>query len=553
MSKSLGSKSFKTLVAGAMLTLTLAMPLQAMAESKESTMAVPLRTISESIGAKVTWDAAKQQATVSRGGIEFTVTIGDKNATVNGKQITFNSAVAKVDNKIVLPLEVIEEALQVELDWNETSGLSIDSDDTAALGSYFMQLLISGKYSEARAMMNDNLQTVIPETLMPVIFNFAASPYGALTELAAVQHEKTKVHNNSHLTYMTSHSIPVQFSVRFDHQNKVDELFIAPAIPSTYQKPSYDNAELYTEEEVVVGEGATALPGTLTLPKGEGPFPSIVLVHGSGPNDRDESNRGYKTFRDLAVGLAGKGIAVLRYEKQTRENSTRISMNPKVTVKEEAIDDALKAVDLLKSDKRLDSERIFVIGHSQGGMLIPKIIEQDKNKSIAGTVVMAGPSKPLEDVISDQNKDAIDRLIKAGQPEEVIAIAKQQAAGWEQFVQILRDPQYSTTNMPQGIAVPSPYWWFDFRGYYAGELAKKQTGPLLILQGENDYQVTANHLDGWKKALSERKDVTYKLYPKLNHYFVPVDQPSTGAEYIIPGNVTETVINDIAEWLLKQK
>lgn len=547
------TKSFKTLIAGSMLTLTLAMPLQAMAESKEAPLTVPLRTIAESIGAKVTWDPAKQQATVLRGGLQFTVTIGGNTAIVNGKPVTMSGNATTIDERMTVPLDALEEALQINVDWHSEKGLAIDSNDVPTLGSYFVHLLLNGQFPEARTMMNEKLQGLIPEALMPVIFNFSASPYGALTDLVAVQQEQNKVHNNALLTYTTDKSIPLQIDIRFDDQGKVDDIYIEIATPSNYQKPIYDKADQYKEEEVVVGKGATAVPGTLTLPKGDGPFPSVVLVHGSGPSDRDETVGGYKTFRDLAVGLAAKGIAVLRYEKQTHENPISSAMNPKFTVQEESVDDALQAISLLQSDKRIDNKRVFVIGHSQGGMLVPRIIEQDKNQAIAGTIIMSSPNQPLEDVLTDQMKAGLDRLVEAGQPEEVIAVGKQQIAAWEQQVKILKDPQYSVKNIPSTFTMPNAYWWFDFRDYYAGNIAKTQAGPLLILQGENDMQVLPDQLDSWKKALSARKDVTYKSYPKLNHFYVSVDQPSTGEEYNLPGNVPANVIDDIATWLLKQK
>jgi len=553
MIKLLPTKSFKTLIAGSMLTLALAMPLQAMAESTNANTQVPLRSIVESIGAKVTWDEAKQQVTVNRGGLQFTVTIGDDHAIVNGKEVILNNKVTTVGGSTIIPLEIIEEALQAQLDWNAANGLTIDPADTASLGSYYMQLISNQKFAEARALMNDHLQQLIPDTLMQTIFNLSASPYGNVTDLLEAHVEKNKLHNVAHLIYMTEKSTPIQVDIRYDQSNKISDVrFTVATPPSAYHKPSYDNADNYTEEDVIVGEGLTAVDGTLTLPKGNGPFPTVILVQGSGATDRDEAVGGYKTFRDLAVGLANKGIAVLRYDKQIFVNSISSALNPKFTVKNESVDDVFQAVKLLQNDKRIDQKHVFVIGHSQGGMLVPQIIEQDQNKAFAGAVVMAGPSKPLENIVIDQQNDAIDRLIKAGQPKEVIEMAKQQAAQWEQVVSIIQDPQYSTSNLPQ-VAIPNLYWWMDFRNYYAGEHAKNQTGPLLILQGENDFQVTMNNYDGWKQALSTRKDVTYKSYPKLNHFFISVDQPSTGAEYYTPGNVPATVIDDIADWVLKQK
>ena len=100
---------------------------------------------------------------------------------------------------------------------------------------------------------------------------------------------------------------------------KVSGLWFVPESASAaYVTPAYVDVTSFTETEVTVGSGQWALPGTLTIPRGAGPFPGVVLVHGSGPNDRDETIGPNKPFRDLAQGLASKGIAVLRYEKRTK-------------------------------------------------------------------------------------------------------------------------------------------------------------------------------------------------------------------------------------------
>ncbi len=107
----------------------------------------------------------------------------------------------------------------------------------------------------------------------------------------------------------------------------------APEVP--YAPPDYAVAGAYTEREVTVGSGEWALPGTLTMPAGPGRFPAVVLVHGSGPNDRDETFGPNKTFKDLALGLASRGVAVLRYDKRTKVYGAKIAPLKQFTVKEE--------------------------------------------------------------------------------------------------------------------------------------------------------------------------------------------------------------------------
>ena len=186
--------------------------------------------------------------------------------------------------------------------------------------------------------------------------------------------------------------------VVYDPEGKVSGLWFSSAAPPESPPPPYTDPKSFSEEQVTIGSGWWALPGTLTRPNGEGPFPAVVLVHGSGPNDRDETIGPNKPFRDLAWGLATRGVAVLRYEKRTKHHPLKMALLANsLTVKEETIDDALAAVNTLRTHEKIDAKRIYVLGHSLGGMLVPRIAKGDE--SVAGFVIFAGTSRPLENVL----------------------------------------------------------------------------------------------------------------------------------------------------------
>ena len=194
----------------------------------------------------------------------------------------------------------------------------------------------------------------------------------------------------------------VEVIIVFDAAGEIGGLQMRPAQAAAppYVAPDYAVASAYTEREVTVGAGEWALPGTLTMPAGAGPFPAVVLVHGSGPNDRDETFGPNKTFKDLALGLGSRGVAVLRYDKRTKVHGVKIAPLTQFTVKEETIDDALLAAALLRKEPGIDPKRIYVLGHSLGGMLAPRIAAADP--SLAGIIVMAGAVRSLDQSIFDQ-------------------------------------------------------------------------------------------------------------------------------------------------------
>jgi dienelactone hydrolase len=340
--------------------------------------------------------------------------------------------------------------------------------------------------------------------------------------------------------------------VVFDKSGKIAGLgFVPTAPPAKYAPPAYADPAKFAETEVTVGSGEWALPGTLTMPKGAGPFPGLVLVHGSGPNNRDEELGPNKPFKDLAWGLASRGIAVLRYDKRSKVHGAKILADPKLeatmTVKDETIDDALAAAALLQKTKGVDGRRVFILGHSLGGFLMPRIALAAEPLRIAGFISMAGLTRPLDDTIvrqmtylyglagtniSDEDKEKLEDL-KA----EVARIKALTSAD-----------RGSTAKLLGAM----PTYWLDLRGYDPADLARMVKAPMLFLQGGRDYQVTAEDLENWKKALGSRKDVEFRLYPDLNHLFFAGQGPVTPYEYTQKhGSVAPEVVEDIAAWIAK--
>jgi dienelactone hydrolase len=338
--------------------------------------------------------------------------------------------------------------------------------------------------------------------------------------------------------------------VVFDKAGRIAGLgFVPSAPPVKYEPPAYADPAGFEEGEVTVGSGEWALPGTLTMPKGDGPFPALVLVHGSGPNDRDETLGPNKPFKDLAWGLASRGIAVLRYDKRSKVYGARILADPRaeasMTVKEETIDDALAAAALLQKTPKIDARRIFILGHSLGGFLLPRIALAAEPLGLAGFIGLAAPARPLDDTMVRQ-MEYLYGLTGAPMSEEDkkrLDDIKAAVAG----IKALTDADKSSTIKLLGAM---PAYWLDLRGYNPPELAKSVKKTMLFLQGGRDYQVQTADLELWESALAGRADVEFKLYPKLNHLFYAGEGILTPLEYMQRhGSVLEEAVNDIAAWI----
>jgi dienelactone hydrolase len=418
-----------------------------------------------------------------------------------------------------------------------------ETDSLEARARAFVTHLEKGEYDAAGQGFDAAMAKALPPDKVKAMWEGLVKQVGPLQKQEAAREETAGPYTFVFLRCKFEKT-PLEVKVVFDKDRKITGLNILPANDADrYPPPAYAKKDAFTESAVKVGAGEWVLPGTLTLPRGDGPFPAVVLVHGSGAQDRDETIGRLKPFRDIAWGLAAKGVAVLRYEKRTKEHPLKFAAAKNLTVADETIDDALAAAALLRITAKIDPNRVFILGHSQGGMLAPQMALTDK--TLAGIILMAGPSRPLEDVILEQTERGL--ADKSSKPEfEVKILETLRAVASKAKAGMLTSDTPSADLMGM-----SATYWLSLLGYRPTVDAAKLTLPILILQGEADGQVTMADFDGWKKALAGRKNVAFKSYQKLSHHFTPSDGKGSASEFSRPANVPEVVVNDIAAWIAK--
>lgn len=312
-----------------------------------------------------------------------------------------------------------------------------------------------------------------------------------------------------------------------------------------------DLPEGVRERAVTVGAEGWPLPGLLALPDGPGPFPAVVMVHGSGPNDADQRVGARAPFRDLAHGLARRGIASLRYDKRSRAHAAAMAARtPDFTLDHEVVDDAVAALRFLAGRPEVDPGRRFVLGHSLGALMAPRIAERaaaghdpalaGAPGALAGIVLLAGPTRPLHWIVVDQveylarhqavGEDAIAGL--RAQARHLDALARGAAPG----------------DAPLLLGLPAS-WWRDLLAYDAPATARALGVPVFVGHAGRDYQVTAADLDGWRQGLRGLDGVHFRTWPGLDHLLGRGEGLSLPADYQQPAAVDDAVIDDLAAWI----
>jgi dienelactone hydrolase len=410
-----------------------------------------------------------------------------------------------------------------------------------------LDLARAGRFTDIRDRFALSLRPMVTADVLKAAWDAEVAQLGPVHSVGTPASEPT----NEHVTVVR---VPVHFDrgtltlqVSLTATVELTGLQLLPVDgsepPVPWEPPRYADPDRFAEQDVTVGDGPLAVPGTLTLPKTTGPLPALLLLGGSGPVDRDTTIGKSKPFKDLAWGLASRGIAVLRFDKITYAHPEQVKANRDFTVADEYLPNALAALRLLRAHPAVAAERVFLAGHSLGGTIAPRIAAADS--SVAGLVILAGGTQPLQWAAVRQVRYLVSlEPATAAAAQPTIDAMTAQA---EQVDSPELSPDTPDDQLP--FSVPAPYW-LDLRNYDPVATAAALDQPMLICQGERDYQATiADDLARWQTGLHTRPNVTIHSYPADNHFFFPGTGRSSPAELAAPQHLDPQLVTDINDWI----
>ncbi len=354
---------------------------------------------------------------------------------------------------------------------------------------------------------------------------------GELQIVEPLPAQNSKIEQYALLTFERAQFL---LQVVWDANGQIDGLWIKP-----YQAPAAvaPDPAILPQEISFAAPGGPSIKGTLLMPKGVSNPPAIVLVHGSGAHDRYETMGQNRPFRDIANGLAKQGIAVLIYDKRTWTHGKTMDLT-KLTIDQESTDDAIAAATWLRDSKQVDPKRVYVLGHSQGGLVLPRILS--RTPWLRGGIGLAAPAVKLIDVLPHQNEYLLADQLSTPQGQQHMAMI---TGG------IARIRDANSKDLSPVFGLPLSYW----RSVDTVDPLKEMQDvkqPVLFLQGSADFQVTQSDWRGWQQlAAKTPAQFHFVEFPGINHLGLKTENKRGMDDYQAPRTVAPEVINAMAAWI----
>tara|TARA_B110000503_G_scaffold143339_1_gene244181 strand:+ start:2168 stop:3481 length:1314 start_codon:yes stop_codon:yes gene_type:complete len=404
------------------------------------------------------------------------------------------------------------------------------------LGKQAAEFLQKSEFEKLHALFSEDMGATLSSKQMERSFSGLLKQFGTLNKIEELQVKET-AEGNYYQQAVSFDKGKFFLTFTLNQKESFTSFMLKPYQPNyKWTPPSYAKGKYeYSQEKVTVGD-SLALNGKMTISNGMNEI-VVVFVHGSGPNDMDESLGPNKLFNDLAFGLAANGIASIRYNKRTYDYPSQMARQANsLTIQQVVIDDAVNAVRLAREN---GAKKVILIGHSLGGYCAPLIAELTQPDAV---ITLAGNVSPLEDLLVPQYE-----YIKNNDTSK--QINDLQMAMIRTQVKRIQDNEYDAETAPPLLPLGLPAsFWLSLKDYEPQKLARKQAFPYLILNGERDYQMTPKEAKKWKNGSKNKHSKTI-IYLKLNHLFFEGEGICLPSEYEKEGHFSERTLNDIINWI----
>jgi len=423
-------------------------------------------------------------------------------------------------------------------DENESQQNATESD-LETITQDFLEALVAESFDEAYEYASPEFAQSVPQDNLIQQWEANIIPLGEFNRFTSIDYQGEEQGLDVVGAQAAFADGRAEFSVQFDEQVIEGFFFNVDA----WSPPAYVNESVFTEQELTLAtSGDCELGATVTIPDTNEPVPGVVLVHGSGDQGRDQQVGPNRTFKEIAWGLATRGVAVLRYDQ--RPVACNIDRT-EATVDDLVTDDAVTALERLREYDRIDET--FVAGHSLGGRLAPQIAAQDDE--LSGVIMLAPLAESISDAIVRQTEYRVEQNPTLTDEQRQSQLAQVKAVAEQ--IRTLDIGDDELINLGGGER-GKPFFR-TLQEYDHVETAGSLNIPRFILQGERDHLVTVeDDLAIWEEELAGDPEVQIKRYETLNHRFQPGEGMGTPSGWFDPNPVAKQVVVDLTTFITNQ-
>ncbi len=517
--------------------------------------------VAKELGYKILWDNTSKTITFKQDDIQFKTSVNTGEYFTNIDDASaFNAPPLKIENnQSYIPSEfvdILKSTSQVEISSSDSNTYNINENiDDVDLEIFklqseqFLNYVLNSNYEQAADMTNG----LMSSSKLAEAYEPAKPLLGDFVKLDDSKFTYNKLEDSEIGTYYDL----VQYA-EFEYRGLVTHYYFDSennmiGVNYSFYELDKDARSIPNDiEEIDYKVGVqNSQNAKLTKAKNNPSNTVVILVSGSGSNNLDEEIYGNKPFRDIAWGLAEEGVDTFRFDKFTYALSTGdVTLSQEemqyLTVKEEYITDVKEITKMLDD---MGYENIYLLGHSQGAMLAPRFYEE-VDERFDGLILLAGTPRTLSDVALDQAVNSLKSL-----PAQDRLLYSSYIKAEESKIKKLNSYTEEELLSKTIFYLPA-YYIHEMNSYDTSKLAKDIDKPILVLQGEQDFQVFADvDFELWKDVLKNNDEAEFILYDDLGHLFTkaPKEPTYTTSDYLVAQQVDEQVIEDIANFINENK